>query len=135
MTRQLGRGRPPVFNAPTRRAYLNLVTTGTRLGDAAAHVGVSINIPRRYARTDPVFADELADARLLGKKAREEKIPHGESRHNHQGCRCGTCRACSTTGRRIRRHTPKPEPEPAPVVQLPPPARPDQGTSRLAAAS
>ncbi|MGW5529477.1 hypothetical protein [Streptomyces xanthochromogenes] len=123
MTRR-GRGRPLLFDTALREQYLAAVTSGMRLGDAARHCGININLARTHARTDPAFAEALDHARTLGKKTREANLPHNESRYTNHACRCGTCRHCATTARRGRRHTTT-EPDTTPdaeVIDLPPPA-------------
>jgi hypothetical protein len=119
-----GRGRPVLFDTALREQYLAAVTSGMRLGDAARHCGININLPRTHARTDPAFAEALDHARTLGKKTRDNNKPHDESRYTNQACRCGTCRTAATAARTGRRHTADPgaETPSAEVIDLPPPA-------------
>ncbi|WP_030756462.1 hypothetical protein [Streptomyces sp. NRRL F-5135] len=110
-----GRGRQVLFDETARQQYLAAVADGMRLGEAAAHVGVSINVPRRHARTDTAFAARLDDARTQGKKIRDDRIPHSEAHYNNQQCRHPDCRARAREGRAHRRQTAA---EPAPVAEL-----------------
>ena len=104
--RRLTRGRPVVFTDTLRARYLEAVTAGLYLKDAAAHIGIGHNVPQRHARTDPGFAAALKEARAAGKKVRDENIPHGEYRYNHHGCRCTNgCARDATKGRAARRQT------------------------------
>jgi hypothetical protein len=98
-----GRGRPAVFDTTLQTRYLAAVTTGMRLGEAARHVGISVNVPTRLARSDPQFATRLADARAAGKKARADAKPHGESHYNNDSCRHPDCAAAARKGRAHRR--------------------------------
>ncbi|MER8002993.1 hypothetical protein [Streptomyces sp. NPDC095613] len=98
-----GRGRQALFDQALRQQYLTAVADGMRLGEAAAHVGVSINVPRRHARTDPAFAARLDEAQAQGKKLREDRIPHSEAHYNNQHCRHPDCRARAREGRAGRR--------------------------------
>lgn len=109
-----GRGRPVVFDEPARAAYLAAVTNGARLQDAAATVGISINLARRHARTDPQFATALKEARTLGRKAHAENVPHGEYRYINHKCRCTRCKRASAVARAGRREaTRQDDPQPA----------------------
>lgn len=92
-----------VFDDTLRTRYLDAVTNGMRLGEAAAHVGISPDVPARHARTDPAFGRALTTAKTLGKKARQEDIPHGEYRYNCHKCRCDVCCTAATKGRAGRR--------------------------------
>ncbi|WP_327335159.1 hypothetical protein [Streptomyces anulatus] len=98
-----GRGRPTVFEPPTRDNYLDAVRHGMNLGDAATHVGISRVVPTRYARTDREFAAALEKARAVGAKARRENVPHDEYRYNVLKCRCLDCTRAATTARAARR--------------------------------
>lgn len=98
-----GRGRPLVFDDGVRTAYLNAVTNGARLQDAATTAGISINLARQHARTDPRFAAALKEARALSRKARAENLPHDESRYINHKCRCTTCKKASAKARAGRR--------------------------------
>ncbi|MEV4975612.1 hypothetical protein [Streptomyces scopuliridis] len=104
MTARQQRGRPVLFDDVLRDRYVQAVAGGMRLGEAAAHVGISANVPRLHARTDRGFAVALADAKMLGKKVRTDRVPHGESRYTNYGCRCRTCTTAATTARTQRRH-------------------------------
>ncbi|HEX5569290.1 MAG TPA: hypothetical protein VFY14_20630 [Streptomyces sp.] len=103
--RRRGRGRPVVFDQDARTRYLAALETGTTAGEAAALAGVSRNVPARHAKTDRAFADAVQVARELGRKARAERVPHGESRYNHHRCRCPVCRTEATERRTGRRAT------------------------------
>lgn len=129
-----GRGRPIVFDQALQTAYLAHIAAGTRLGDAATLIGISINVPRNHARTNPAFAQKLAAARAAGRKARANQRPHGETHYNHDHCRHPDCRTAAREGRAKRRHQqdeteqntravvvdlPAPHPGPDPCVLLP----------------
>ncbi|MFE3381683.1 hypothetical protein [Streptomyces anulatus] len=103
MTARRGRGRPTVFEAPARTAYLDLLRHGVRLGDAAERLGISRVVPARYARTDRKFAAAVEEARAVGAKVRRENVPHGEYRYNVLGCRCTDCTRAATAARASRR--------------------------------
>lgn len=110
-----------VFDDTLRTQYLDAVTNGMRLGPAATHVGISPDVPARHARTDPAFGRALTTAKTLGKKARDEDIPHGEYRYNCHKCRCDVCCTAATTGRAGRRANPEHDtgtPESAPPGQV-----------------
>lgn len=109
MTHSRPAHRPLTFDDRMREQYLAAVTNGMRLASAAAHVGISADIPTRYARTNPAFGRALADAKAIGKKHRQENIPHGEYRYNCHGCRCETCTTAATHARTRRRTTNQPE--------------------------
>lgn len=109
-----GRGRPPLFDDTKRQQFLDAVTQGMRLGQAADHVGIDRRVPTRHARTDPAFGAALDQARAIGKKVRDEKKDHDESRYNNQGCRCDLCRAAATAARTGRRHTQHEDPDQTP---------------------
>lgn len=114
-----GRGRPVVFGDEIRQQYLAAVAGGMRLGPAAAHVGVSINIPRRHERTHPDFAAALADAKAHGKKLRDDAKDHSEAHYNHDACRHPACLEAARTGRAARRQRAA-EPDPAEVHNMRP---------------
>jgi hypothetical protein len=97
-------GRPVTFDTHQRQRYLNAITTGAKLSDAALQAGITPQWAARIAKTDATFATALAAARELGRKARQEDMPHGESRYNHLGCRCPTCTHAATAARTGRRH-------------------------------
>lgn len=119
MTRQPGRapGRQVVTDGVLRDRYLAAVAAGMRLGAAATHVGVGVNFARRQ-RTTPGFAAALQDAQAVGKKLRDDDMPHDEYRYINQGCRCSTCRNASRVARAGRRAAADPGGE---VVDMPPP--------------
>jgi hypothetical protein len=98
-----------LFDAEKRRRYLDAVATGMTLADAAAAAGVHHNVPRRHERTDPAFAQALADAKAAGKKIRQEEVPHGEYRYNCLQCRCDVCCTAATKGRAKRRAAAQPD--------------------------
>lgn len=105
MTAPRRRGRPPLFDDTLRDTFLKAVASGLYLKDAAAHVGITENIPQRHARTDPAFSQALKEAREAGRKVRAENVPHGEYRYNHHGCRCTNgCVQAATKARAGRRH-------------------------------
>ncbi|MYR75138.1 MULTISPECIES: hypothetical protein [unclassified Streptomyces] len=97
------RGRPTVFDEPTRQAFLDAVRHGMRLGEAAEHAGINRAVPTRHARTDRKFAAALVEAREVGAKVRQEGIPHDEYRYNMLKCRCPKCTRAATTARAGRR--------------------------------
>lgn len=104
--------RGDLFDDTKRRRYLDAVATGMTLADAATSAGVHHNVPRRHERTDPAFAQSLADARTAGKKIRQENVAHGEYRYNCLQCRCDVCCTAATKGRAKRRAATQPdEPE------------------------
>ncbi|MFD8384273.1 hypothetical protein ACFV2X_38125 [Streptomyces sp. NPDC059679] len=97
-----GRGRPVggiAFDTAARVAYLEAVTAGAKLTEAAAKVGVSRNVPAQHAKTDPEFRAALDEAKARGKAARIEQMAHGEYRYNHGGCRCRICRTEASKAR------------------------------------
>ncbi|MGY0065138.1 hypothetical protein ACWY4P_53455 (plasmid) [Streptomyces sp. LZ34] len=97
-----GRGRPAgglAFDATARATYLEAVTAGAKLTEAATKAGVSRNVPAQHAKTDPAFRAALDEAKAHGKKARMEAKAHGEYRYNHGGCRCGICRTEASKAR------------------------------------
>lgn len=102
-------GRPPLFDDTMREQYLAAVTSGMRLGPAAASVGISPDIPARHARTDREFGRALTAAKTLGKKTRQEDIPHGEYRYNCHKCRCPICTRAATRARHGRRAADQPD--------------------------
>ncbi|MGS2592091.1 hypothetical protein [Streptomyces hebeiensis] len=106
-----GRGRPTVFNNAARARFLQAVTEGMLLAPAAAHAGVVPEVPRGHARKDPDFAAQLAEAKALGRKVRQERAPHDEARYNNQGCRCRTCKSAAAAGRAARRGQPSTHPK------------------------
>ncbi|KIF66262.1 hypothetical protein HY68_36765 [Streptomyces sp. AcH 505] len=97
-------GRQVTFTPDRRQQYLEALATGMLLKDAAAHVGISPNLPRLHQRADPGFAQAVQEAKQIGRKVRQDTTAHGESRYNNQGCRCRTCRAAATAARTNRRH-------------------------------
>jgi hypothetical protein len=99
-----GPGRPVTFDTHQRQRYLDAVTSGAKLSDAALQAGITPQWAARIAKTDATFGTALATARELGRKARQEDMPHGESRYNHLGCRCTTCTHAATAARTGRRH-------------------------------
>jgi len=101
---RVGRGRPVTFTTTQRQVYLDAVTAGAKLSAAALTTGVTPQWAARVAKTDPGFGTALAAAREAGRKARQEKMPHGESRYNHAGCRCPICTQAATAARTERRH-------------------------------
>lgn len=118
-----GRGRPAAFSDAVRQQYLAAVADGMRLGEAAHHLGVSINLPRRHARTDPAFAEALTVAKAQGKKLRDDRKPHSEGHYNHQDCRnpdCGTASRRGRATRRARAAASQPEAQAAEVHDLRP---------------
>jgi hypothetical protein len=131
-----GRGRPATFDEPARRRFLDALTTGMPINEAAELVGVSRDVPRRHARTDLAFAAQLATAKAAGRAARVAEIPHGESRYTNYACRCTTCRTAATAARTGRRHTdtpPTPEAPATVLVTLPPSAGSSAPSSLLLA--
>lgn len=99
------RGRPTVFNDAMQTRYLDAITAGMRLGEAAQHVGIHSNVPTRLARKDQEFATRLADARTAGRKTRADNRPHGEAHYNNDDCRHPDCAAAARKGRARRRAT------------------------------
>ncbi|MEU1134449.1 hypothetical protein ABZ383_32090 [Streptomyces sp. NPDC005900] len=118
-------GRPLQFDDTARQQYLTAVTEGATLTEAARTVHLTVQAINKHARTNPSFAAALEVARTHGRKARAERMPHGESRYKHAACHCPICTTAATTARTKRRnrhtHT-TPEdttPDQAPVLQLP----------------
>ncbi len=101
MTR--GRGRTAQFTPEVRQQFLDEVAAGATIKNASTVVGVHYNVPPRRAQTDKAFAAALDVAKVRGRQARRDGTPHGESRYNHLGCRCGVCRTAATAGRVGRR--------------------------------
>jgi hypothetical protein len=106
-----------------RERFLDAVTGGMYLKDAAAHVGISLNIPNQHAHTDPAFAHALQHARTLGKKARDDAKPHDANRYDNQDCRCADCTTAASRARHGRRHRNDSPAGGGDVVDLPPPGR------------
>ena len=94
-----------VFDDTARTRFLDEVTAGQTIGDAAKTVGIDRRLPTYHARRDEQFARALADAKARGKQARNAKKDHDESRYNHLGCRCPRCTATASAARAGRRHT------------------------------
>jgi hypothetical protein len=103
--------------------FLKAVASGMRLGPAAVHIGVGPNFARRQERTDPAFAEALAQAKLSGRILREADVPHGESRYINHGCRCPVCTRAASLARTARRH----RDDTADVIAMPPPTGPTSG--------
>ncbi|MFF8840556.1 hypothetical protein [Streptomyces sp. NPDC015130] len=106
MTR--GRGRPAQITPEVWQQFLDEVAAGSTIKDASALVGFHYNVPPRRAQTDKAFAAALRKAKSRGQQVRDaqrEELPHGESRYNHLGCRCGDCLAAATAARSARRAT------------------------------
>ncbi|MFF1916194.1 hypothetical protein ACFVYE_32325 [Streptomyces sp. NPDC058239] len=101
--------RRDLFSEEKRGRYLEAVATGMNLADAATTAGIHHNVPRRHERTDPGFAQALADAKAAGKKIRQENVAHGEYRYNCLKCRCDVCCTAATKGRAKRRAGVQPE--------------------------
>ncbi|MET8746331.1 hypothetical protein [Streptomyces sp. NPDC004728] len=97
-----------LFDEKKRLRYLEAVAAGMPLADAAATAGIHHNVPRRHERTDPGFAQALADAKTAGKKIRQENVEHGEYRYNCLQCRCDVCCTAATKGRAKRRAAAQP---------------------------
>lgn len=114
-----GRGRPTVFEEPTRVAYLALVREGARLGEAAQQLGIDRAVPARYAKTDREFAAALAEARVVGAGVRREGVPHSEYRYNVLECRCPKCTRAAAVGRAGRRAAEDPPEDDTPGVVCP----------------
>lgn len=115
-----GRGRPPLFDAPTRTRYLAARAAGATQKDAAATAGIAAQTVRNTRTRDTAFRalDDAAAERSL-----QVRLPHGESRYNHRGCRCPTCTKAASTARVTR---PDRTPQEAHVVPINPPG---QGSS------
>ncbi|MFD0555400.1 hypothetical protein ACFQ0X_44080 [Streptomyces rectiviolaceus] len=102
MTRR-GRGRPPTFIDAQRTLYLDLITEGLSLDDAATRTGITRQWANRVAANDPSFNTARELAKKEGKRARIDRLPHDEYRYNHHKCRCTTCRTAATQARTGRR--------------------------------
>lgn len=118
--RSQGRGRPVAFDATARAAFLDAVTAGAKLTEAAAKAGVSRNVAAQHAKTDPGFRAALDEAKARGRAVRAQSMPHGESRYNHAKCRCPVCCAKATAARTARRNAAEEEPpvttQPIPIT-------------------
>lgn len=136
-----GPGAPLRFDDTARQTYLTAVTEGAKAFQAARLVGLTVQAINKTARTDSSFAAARDIARTHGKKARAERMPHGESRYKHAGCRCTICTPAATQARTSRRHrnthpTRDDSPqEAAPILQLPHTASPTGDIPPLARAS
>lgn len=134
-------GPPITFDAHQRQKYLDAVTAGAKLQDAALTAGIAVQWVNRLAQTDPVFGTAFNTARTAGKKARLDKLPHGETRYIKAACRCPICTKEATANRTARRNRPQPDtddntsPDQRTILQLP--TRPAQhgNPAPLAAAS
>ncbi|MEU9014216.1 hypothetical protein AB0D12_31495 [Streptomyces sp. NPDC048479] len=124
MTGGPGSGPAHRFNDQLRQQYLDAVAEGMRLQDAAAHVGISLNIPQRHARTDNAFASALQQARAQGKKLRDDAKEHGEAHYNNQHCRHPKCVEAIRTGRAGRRER-EAEDQPAELHDIRPQIAPE----------
>ncbi|WP_327259950.1 hypothetical protein [Streptomyces sp. NBC_01240] len=100
--------RGDLFGEAKQRRYLDAVATGMNLADAATTAGIHHNVPRRHERTDPAFAQALADAKAVGKKIRQDNVAHDEYRYNCLNCRCDICCTAATKGRARRRAAAQP---------------------------
>lgn len=133
MTPRQGRGRPTLFDAAARERYLKArAEPGTTQAQAAAAAGVAARTVRDARHADPAFAAADQRAAATARARHIEQFPHGESRYNHHGCRCGTCTNCATTARAERRET---GPDTAPVTAITPPADRSSRSFPLAVAS
>ncbi|MFF9787236.1 hypothetical protein [Streptomyces nigrescens] len=109
MTPAPGRGRPPIFDQAAQDAFLNLVASGVRIGDAADKLGISRRTPTQLAARNPSFAPRLAAAKAAG---RDHRIPHGTAGgYNNHACRCSRCTAAATAARTRHRATTAPTAE------------------------
>lgn len=120
MTARQGRGRPALFDDAARERFLGLVAAGLTMRDAAAACPVARTVVTYTKNHHEDFAAALASARLQGKQVRAEDRPHGESRYNHDGCRCGICTKAATAARGGRRDTT--DDQDAGVIVMPQPA-------------
>ncbi|MFJ8677187.1 hypothetical protein [Streptomyces sp. NPDC093589] len=101
MTAGPARGRPCTFDEHAQDAYLALLATGTRIGDAADKLGISRRTPTQLAGRDRAFAARLANAKQAGRTAR---IPHGTAGgYTNHACRC---RPCTTAAVHSRSNSP-----------------------------
>ncbi|NUP45425.1 MAG: hypothetical protein HOY76_52465 [Streptomyces sp.] len=117
-----GRGRPALgdgFTATTQQAFLDAVTAGAKLTEAAAKVGVSRNVPSQHAKTDPAFRAALDEAKARGRAVRAATMPHSELHYNHYGCRAPECRAIAAAARARRRDDTTIPAEETPVTAQP----------------
>lgn len=94
-----GRGRPALFHAGARAAYLTARAAGANQQEAAAAAGVAAKTVRNTRAADAEFraADDAARATGRGKR-----LPHGESRYNHAECRCPICTKDASAARAAR---------------------------------
>ncbi|MFK8851287.1 hypothetical protein [Streptomyces sp. Ac-502] len=124
-----GRGRPATFDQAAQDTYLNLITSGIRLGDAAARCGIDRTTPHHLARRDTAFADRLRDAKTAGRAVRTapENLRHGDpSTYTNHACRCPPCTTAATRARANA-----PDRKPTPVHRLPAPQNPPAETKLL----
>ncbi|MDX3232925.1 hypothetical protein [Streptomyces sp. ME19-01-6] len=119
-----GRGRPVAFDTAARAAFLDAVTAGAKLTEAAEKAGVSRNVAAQHAKADPAFRAALDEAKAHNRAVRAQSMPHAESRYNHAKCRCPVCCAKATAARTARRNAAEEEPpvtaEPIPLTGRPP---------------
>ncbi|MBM9510024.1 hypothetical protein [Actinacidiphila acididurans] len=122
-----GRGRVALFDTAARELYLKTRADGATQAEAAAAAGVAVRTVRDAYTRVPGFRDAEKQAAVAGRYAR---LPHGESRYTHLGCRCPICTVAADTARVERRRRAKTPTatarKEAPVVPLPPPPDPDQ---------
>ncbi|MFJ5294516.1 hypothetical protein [Streptomyces sp. NPDC088348] len=112
-----GRGRPPLFDDGARERFLGLVASGLTMRDAAVACPVAQRVVTYTKFHHADFAAALAAAREKGKRIRDDAQPHGESRYNHGGCRCGICTKAATAARAGRRAVPADDP--SAVIDMP----------------
>ncbi|MFD3516304.1 hypothetical protein [Streptomyces sp. NPDC058657] len=122
------RGRPPIFDTALRAQYLDLVTAGMPLGEAALTVGISLRLPTSTAQREPAFAQLLLTAKQKGRQVRAESKEHGVTRYKHYDCRCPTCtkavavQRANAPSRTTHPDHPSPqETPPAEVIHMPEP--------------
>ncbi|MFI2620435.1 hypothetical protein [Streptomyces sp. NPDC018584] len=135
------RGRPVTFDTHQRTRYLDALTNGANLTEAAATAGITARWAARIAATDPAFAAARNTARTAGRRVRADHMPHGETRYIKHHCRCDICTKHATTNRTGRRNRPtdttptEPAPEPAKVTAMPNQPAPSSSSLLLARAS
>lgn len=95
-----GRGRPPVFDTERQTVFLELVASGTRIGEAAAKTRIARRTINALAARDDQFAERLNAAKARGRAAR---IPHGTpGGYDNWDCRCGPCTKAASAARAQR---------------------------------
>ena len=118
-----GRGRPVgsyAFDTDARAVFLQALTGGAKLHEAATKAGVSRNVPAQHAKVDAEFREAMAKAKESGRATRARTKPHSETHYNHDHCPAPACRRIATEARAARRHTTADTDEEEPTVTAQP---------------